>query len=194
MLEAGEADELEIVRDAFLDLVARDARHREAEGGVVEHGLPGQQAEVLEHHGDAVGRPALDRLAVHQNAAAAQIGEAGDAAQQRGLAAARRAHDAHDLVALDAERHLVEGDDGAVEEELAGAFGDNRGRICRLGRAMRFLISVGRLLLGGARRLPAWRPYQVASVGESPGKAAETQCDGQALPQAPAGSVCARVK
>ena len=83
-----------------LDLGARRMRHRQPEGGIVVDRLPRQQAEMLEHHGDAVGRAARDRLALHEQLAAAQIGEAGDAAQQRGLAAARRADHAHDLVAL----------------------------------------------------------------------------------------------
>ena len=88
---------------------------------------------MLEHHGDAVGRPSGHRLAMDQELAAAQIGEAGDAAQQRGLAAARWTHHAHDLVALDRERQLVERDHGAVEEQLAGALGDDRGRIGAVG-------------------------------------------------------------
>ena len=39
--------------------------------------------------------------------------------------------DAHDLVALDRERQLMEGDDGAVEKKLAGALGDDRRLIGR---------------------------------------------------------------
>ena len=64
-----------------------------------------------------------------QKPAAAQIGEPGNAAQQRGLAATRGTHDAHDLVALDRERELVKGDNGSIEEKLAGALGNDRGRI-----------------------------------------------------------------
>ena len=41
----------------------------------------------------------------------------------------RRADDAHDLVAPDLERQLMEGDHRAVEKELAGALGDDRGPI-----------------------------------------------------------------
>ncbi len=133
-LEAGQADQLEIVRHPRLDLRARRPRHGEPEGGVVVDGLPGEQAEMLEHHGNAVGRPAGHRLAMDEKLAAAEIGEAGDTAQQRGLAAAGGTHDAHDLVAPDRERQLMEGDDGAVEEKFAGAGGDD-GRINRCFRA-----------------------------------------------------------
>src|ERR1700758_154548 len=80
---------------------------------------------MLKDHGNPVGRAGTDRFAVDEKAAAAEIGEARDAAQKRGLAAARGAHDAHDLVALDRKRQLMEGDDGAIEKELAGTIGDN---------------------------------------------------------------------
>src|SRR5215470_7335356 len=80
---------------------------------------------MLKDHGNPVGRAGADRLAVDEKPAATEIGEARDAAQKRGLAAARGAHDAHDLVALDRKRQLMEGDDGAIEKELAGTIGDN---------------------------------------------------------------------
>src|SRR5258708_1144994 len=80
---------------------------------------------MLKDHGNPVGRPCTDRFAVDEKPAAAEIGQARDAAQKRGLAAARGAHDAHDLVALDRKRQLMEGDDGAIEKELAGTIGDN---------------------------------------------------------------------
>src|SRR5690349_11046576 len=80
---------------------------------------------MLKDHGNPIGRACTDRFAVDEKPAAAEIGEACDAAQKRGLAAARGAHDAHDLVALDRKRQLMEGDDGAIEKELAGTIGDN---------------------------------------------------------------------
>src|SRR5262244_1557964 len=124
-LEAGEPDQVEIMRDPGFDFGARHARHRQPEGRVVEDGLPREQAEMLKDHGNSVGRAGADRLAVDEKLAATEIGEARDAAQKRGLAAARGAHDAHDLVALDRKRQLMEGDDGAIEKELAGTVGDN---------------------------------------------------------------------
>src|SRR5205823_3461345 len=120
-------DEIEIVRDARPDLPAPYAGHRQPEGGIIVNGLPRQQAEMLKHHGNAVRRPAGNWLAMDQERTAAQIGEPRDAAQQRGLAAARRADDAHDLVAPHRKRQLMKGNDRAVEEELARAVGDDRG-------------------------------------------------------------------
>ena len=93
LLEAGQADEVEIMRDALLDMRGRRAGHGETEGGVVINGFPGQQAEVLEHHGHAFGR-AGDRVAVDQQSAVADVGQAGNAAQQRRLAATARPDDA----------------------------------------------------------------------------------------------------
>ena len=80
---------------------------------------------MLKDHGNPVGRAGADRLAVDEKPAAAEISETRDAAQKRGLATARGAHDAHDLVAFDHKGQLMEGDDGAIEKELAGTIGDN---------------------------------------------------------------------
>ena len=99
-LEAAEANQIKIMLDRLLDFSARDPGHGEAEGGVVVNGLPRQESEVLEHHGNAVGRPARDWLTVDIEASAAQLGKPGDAAQQRGLAAAGGADDAKNFVAL----------------------------------------------------------------------------------------------
>ena len=82
---------------------------------------------MLEHHGDAVGRTAFDRLAVHQQLAVAQVGQPGDTAQQGGLAAAGRTDDAHDLVAPDLQRQLMKGDHGAVKEQLGRVVGNDGG-------------------------------------------------------------------
>ena len=68
LLEAGEADEVEIVPHALLDDGRRRAGHGEPEGGVLVDGLPRQQAEMLEHHGDA-RRRSCDRLAEHRELA-----------------------------------------------------------------------------------------------------------------------------
>src|SRR5205807_10468985 len=79
--------------------------------------------EMLKDHGNPIRRARPDPLTVHEKRAAAEIGKACDAAQQRGLAAARGTHDAHDLVVPDRKRQLMEGDHGTVEEKLAGAIG-----------------------------------------------------------------------
>ena len=78
---------------------------------------------MLKDHGNPIRRARLDPLTVHEKRAAAEIGKACDAAQQRGLAAARGTHDAHDFVVADRKRQLMEGDHGTVEEKLAGAIG-----------------------------------------------------------------------
>ena len=143
VLEAGEPDQLEIVADALIDPVAPDARHRKPERGIVEHRLPRQQAEMLEHHGDAVGRARAHPLAVDEQLPVAELGEAGDAAQQRGLAAAGRADHAHDLVAPHLQRQLVKGDHRAVKKQLGRVVGDDGRFGCRCGRIHAFLASFG---------------------------------------------------
>jgi hypothetical protein len=64
-----------------------------------------------------------------QKLAAADIGQARDRAQQRGLAAAGGTHHAHDLVALDGERELMEGDDGSIEKKFAHPLRNNGGLV-----------------------------------------------------------------
>src|SRR5262249_18371728 len=71
---------------------------------------------------------------VHQDAPVAELDQSGNAAQQRSLATARGADDAEDLVALDGQSQLMKGHHGAVEKQLAGVLGDNRGG-CGLGHA-----------------------------------------------------------
>ena len=78
---------------------------------------------MLKNDGNPVRRTHTDPLAMDEKRTAAEICEARDAAQQRGLAAARGTHDAHDLVVPDRKRQLMEGDHGTVEEKLAGAIG-----------------------------------------------------------------------
>ena len=126
-LEAREPDQLKIVRDPFTDLRVRRARHRQAEGRVVVDGLPREQPEMLEHHGHPVGRPSAHRFAVDQKLATADIGQPRDRAQQRGLAAARGSHHAHDFVALDRERELMERDNGSIEKKFTRPLRNNGG-------------------------------------------------------------------
>src|SRR5258708_21449431 len=80
---------------------------------------------MLKDHGNPGRRRHTDRLAMDEKGTAAEICEARDTAQERGLAAARGTHDAHDLVTLDRERQLMKGDDGAIEEQLAGTLGED---------------------------------------------------------------------
>ena len=73
---------------------------------------------MLEHHRDALRR-SRDRLAADGQLAAGDFGQARDAAQERGLAAAARADDAEDFLLAHREIERAERHHGAVEEHLA---------------------------------------------------------------------------
>ena len=87
---------------------------------------------MLEHHGDAVGRAAGDRLAVHQELAA-RSGRSGRRCSAAAWSCRSRDGPTTHMISSRShrERQLMEGDDGAVEKELAGALGDDRRRIGR---------------------------------------------------------------
>src|SRR5262249_52901272 len=82
--------------------------------------LPGKQAEMLEHHGDAGDRSAHALLA-DLDLAAVDRNEAIDTTQQRGLAAAGGADDRHDLALADREVDAAEDLERAV---VLGEIGD----------------------------------------------------------------------
>src|SRR5205814_9754476 len=94
-LESGKPDEMEIMRDALADARGGCARHPKPERGILVHGLPRQQTEMLEHHRDARGR-SVNWSARDRERAAVEPDEAGDGAQKRRLAATARADDAQD--------------------------------------------------------------------------------------------------
>src|ERR1700730_9745674 len=79
---------------------------------------------MLEHHRNAF-RWSRNQSAADQQFAAGEIGQAGDAAQECGLAAAARADDAEDLLVVNTNVELTEGHHGAVQEHLAGVPGDD---------------------------------------------------------------------
>src|SRR5690606_10456236 len=91
---------------ATLAFVARHTNGGQAERDVVERRLPRQQARLLEHDG-LRGETLLDRPLVDVQQAGAQV-------QQRGLAAARRAHQRDDAACpefeVDAVEYLVAGE------------------------------------------------------------------------------------
>src|SRR6185369_10639992 len=109
----------------------------ETERDVVEHAPVGQQAEVLEDHREApppelaelrlVGLP--DVVAVEQDLAERRLDQAGEAADERRLTAARQAHDDEDLAGLDVERDVADRDRraGPLPELLARLVGRRRG-------------------------------------------------------------------
>src|SRR5262249_2172927 len=92
-------------------------RHGESERCVLIDGLPRQQPEMLEHHGDARGRP-CDPFAEHPQLAGAEIDETGDATQEGCLTAPARPDNAEDLLTANVERELTECHHGAAEDRL----------------------------------------------------------------------------
>jgi hypothetical protein len=95
-------------------------------GDVLAHGLPGEQPEVLEDHRDA-RRGAGDRLGVQPDLALSRREQPAHGAQQRRLAAAGRADDAHQLVLADLQVDVL-GDDLVAERHRDLVQGDLRGR------------------------------------------------------------------
>ena len=88
------AHDLGIFRDAAVPLLLGHLFVFQAKLNVFAHAHGGIDGVILEHHGDIAffGRLVGDVLAVHQNAAGGGGTDAGDHAQQRGLAAAGGAH------------------------------------------------------------------------------------------------------
>ena len=117
MLEPAQAHQVHEGGHAPRDLIPGRARHAQSVGDVVVDRLPGKEAEMLEHHGDARWR-LHDALAVDQHLALARD-EPVDAAQQRGLAAARGADQRHDLALAYGEVEI--GEDGKLAIALAEA-------------------------------------------------------------------------
>ena len=78
-----------------------------------------KQRVVLEHDADtaAVGRQVIDALAVEQHAALRLADEAGNDAQQGGLAAAGRSQQRNELAGANRKLHGIDG------EEISEAMG-----------------------------------------------------------------------
>ena len=91
--------------DPAADLLLRGFPVLQAEGHVVPHGQVRVQRVALEHHGD-VPVPRLhvvDRLPVDEDGALGDLLQAGHHAQGRGLAAAGRADQHHELAVRDGQ-------------------------------------------------------------------------------------------
>ena len=103
----------ERARDALGDLLGRDLARLEAVGDVAGHGEVGEDGVVLEHHADVapVRRQRVDALLTDADLAGIELGEAGDHAQQRGLAAAGGTQQGEELAVLDSERDIANGCD-----------------------------------------------------------------------------------
>ena len=109
---AAEAHQLERLADAPRLLGLVDLALAEPVADVLGHVHVGEQRVVLEDRVDVApeGRHTGDRLAGEEDLALARLFEAGDHAEGRRLAAARRAEQAVELAVLDPEVHPVHGD------------------------------------------------------------------------------------
>src|ERR1019366_6521514 len=113
--------------DALAHFCAAFAGEFHGEGHVVEHGHMRVERVILEHHGDValLRRHLVDHAPADLDLAARYFLQAGDHAQQRGLAAARRADQHAELAVLDLDVYAVHDAGGA--EGLEHAFqGDCR--------------------------------------------------------------------
>ena len=110
----------------------------QARGHVVVDGHGGERRRALEHHahpaphGDGVEPAAVDVLAVEQHrprhpAAVGQLVHAVQAAQERALAAARRADDGRHRVGREEQRHLLHGDVAAEQGGEPARFDPHEG-------------------------------------------------------------------
>ena len=121
--EVVELHELQQVGDLVGDLVVRRAMrsrsHAEAERDVLEHRHVAEERVVLKHEPDAAlaRLPVRRVLAVEQHAALVGRFEPGNDAQQRRLAAARRAEQRHELARAHLEADVAQGREAA--ERLA---------------------------------------------------------------------------
>jgi hypothetical protein len=86
---------------------ARAALHLHAVAHIVEHGAPGQQAGVLEHH-RAVDARSLNPLAANGQRAFVVGQETRDDIEQRGLAAAARPDDGDEFAIVNRKRDVRE--------------------------------------------------------------------------------------
>src|SRR2546423_12161625 len=118
-------DELEQLLDAACDLLLGRLAHAEAEGHVLAHCHVAERRVVLEDE----AHPALARrrlgtvVAVDPDASRVGLLEAGDRAQECGLAAAARAEQGHQGPGRHLERDVLERDE--VTEPLGDAlYGD----------------------------------------------------------------------
>src|SRR5262249_10247634 len=112
---------------AALRLVRRHAGDAQAVADVPLHAHMREHGVGLEHHVDRplVGIDALHHLAVDDDLAVARSLEAGEHAQQRGLAAARRPEQGEELALPNLEVRVVDGDDRAAEALVNVADGDD---------------------------------------------------------------------
>ena len=110
-----ELDDVEDLRDAPLDLRAREPFLLQAERHIAGHGHVREQRVGLEHHvdGPLVRRNTRHVLSVDVHRARSRLLKARQHAQQRGLPASGTAEQAENLALEDLKRDIVDGDEGA---------------------------------------------------------------------------------
>jgi hypothetical protein len=107
VLETGKPDAVHPFKHHLLAHLRRHAFLAQAEGDVVDDGEPREERVRLEDHA-AVGAGRAHRLAVEQDLAGGRLVEAGDQAQQRRLAAARRPENGDEIVVGHGKRGRLE--------------------------------------------------------------------------------------
>ena len=102
--------------DALVDLSLGDLAQLQAEREVVEDAHVRVERVALEDHRDVavLGREVVDHAVADLELALGDVLEAGDHAQRGRLAAARRADEDQELLVLDLEVEIVDGDHIAV--------------------------------------------------------------------------------
>ena len=103
--------------DALGDLGLFEFAHLQAERHVVVHAHVRVERVVLEHHRDVAihRRQFVDHIAVDRDVARSDRFEPRDHPQGRGLAAARRPDEHHELLVADLQVHVFDGVYGVVE-------------------------------------------------------------------------------
>ena len=157
----------------LVDLGLRHLLQLEPERHVVEHAHVRVERVVLEHHGDValLRRHVVDDAVADADRALRDHLEPGDHAQRRGLAAARRADEHHELAVGDVE---VEGADrlGAVGVDLPDVLEDDlsHGPSSVVGGAAggRPLDELERQLVVARRRPAPSRPSSASSSSRAP--------------------------
>ena len=102
LLEAVEADDLDVAHRPLDALALAHALDLERECDVVEHRAPGKRRLVLKHHADG-GMRTTHRFSVDHDAACRHLGEPADDVEDGRLAATRWSDQRDDIALRDAE-------------------------------------------------------------------------------------------
>ena len=151
--ELRQLDELQHLGDALVGLRLWHAGDLEAEGDVLRDRQVGEQRIGLEHHADIalVGLQPGDVLAADDDRAGGRLLEAGDHAQHRRLAAARRSEEGDELAGADIEVEILH-DRGRCRRTFADVLDAEEG----VGHGVRLSGQFGRFADFGAKRDRTW--------------------------------------